>query len=108
MEDSKEKSLKVINESLFDRIKRFVLRLFKKEEKINQETNIEAEQTGKVTIPTKTEEEAQQDLIRRIESEEIKQEDPKDEELEKIKEDLSRYLDKIQKEIGKDITEESA
>ena len=127
MKDSNDKSLKVINESIFDKIKRFILKIFRKEQmqtnneiqtkdnawesKAHQQGQEETQKTNevitKLTLEPQTEEEAQKNLIKRIESKEIKPEEPKDEELEKIKEDLSRYLGKIQKEIEKNVTKES-
>jgi len=111
MKVSNDKSLKVINESIFDKIKRFILKIFRREQmqKVEEETlpKVTEEAETKLTLEPQTEEEAQKNLIKRIESEEIIQEEPKDEELEKIKEDLSRYLGKIQKEIEKNVTKES-
>ena len=122
MKNSNEKSLKVINESIFDKIKSFILKIFKKEQMQNIE---KISNDGQISDANKTtndihisavaasiarnqnKEEEQKELIKRIESEEIKTEEPKDEELEKIKADLSRYLGKIQKEIEKNTTKES-
>lgn len=104
MEDTNEKSLKVLNESIFEKIKKFILKIFRKDKIEIVEVKEEKEETIKFTIE-KTEEEKQQDLIKRIESEEIIQEEQKDEELEKMKKDLSRYLGKIKKEIDKGISE---
>lgn len=99
MEDTNEKSLKVLNESIFEKIKRFILNIFNKNKKEDIEIEIKEEQKVNFSAE-KTEEEKQQDLIKRIESEEIKQEEQRDEELEKMQEDLTRYLGKIKKEIN--------
>ena len=51
--------------------------------------------------------EDEKELVKRIEEEEIKLEEKKDEELEQINANLSRYLEKIQKEIEKSKTEKN-
>lgn len=104
MKDSNEKSLKVIHESIFDKIKRFISGIMKKEEKnIAELTNsyeieIETEPKEEELTNEKTQETIK--LIKRIEKEEINLEEKDNTELEQINENLTRYLNKIQKEIN--------
>ena len=104
MKDSNEKSLKVIHESIFDKIKRFISRMMKKEEKNvaeltnSYEIEIETEPKEEELTNEKTQETIK--LIKRIEKEEINLEEKDNTELEQINENLTRYLNKIQKEIN--------
>ena len=104
MKDSNEKSLKVIHESIFDKIKRFISRIMKKEEKNvaeltnSYEIEIETEPKEEELTNEKTQETIK--LIKRIEKEEINLEEKDNTELEQINENLTRYLNKIQKEIN--------
>ena len=104
MKDSNEKSLKVIHESIFDKIKRFISGIMKKEEKNvaeltnSYEIEIETEPKEEELTNEKTQETIK--LIKRIEKEEINLEEKDNTELEQINENLTRYLNKIQKEIN--------
>ena len=107
MKDSNEKSLKVINESIFDKIKRFInkilnIQINKKEVLLTQ---MEAKEVVENIIKDKEQE--KEELIKRIETEEIKIEETRDEELEQINTNLARYLAKIQKEIQAKETEKN-
>lgn len=110
MENPNEKSLKIIKEPIFAQIKRFINQILKKkneqieikEESIN--TNSPKEEFIQ-RINNNVEDTA--DLIRKIETKEIKVEEQKDEELEQINANLTRYLQKIQKEIDRNITEKN-
>lgn len=101
MKNSNEKSLKVIHESIFDKIKRFINKIMKKEEndiaELTRPYIIETEPKEEPLTSEKTEETIK--LIKRIEKEEINLEEKDNTELEQINENLARYLNKIQKEI---------
>lgn len=108
MKNSNEKSLKIVKETIFDRIKRFINQILKKN---NNEIEIQPQQVSSnlpkeefIQKMNNTEETA--DLIRKIETEEIKIEEQKDEELEQINANLTRYLEKITQEIENHKTEE--
>lgn len=110
MKDSNEKSLKIVKETIFDKIKRIINQILKKN---NNPIEIEEE---KISVNLPKEEfiekinnnpEETADLIRKIETEEIKIEEQKDEELEQINANLTRYLAKIRKEIDRSITEKN-
>lgn len=109
MENSNEKSLKVINETIFDKIKRFVNKILgRKTEKIENEK-------VETLIETKTEfenrikinEEDTINLIKRIEKEENYLEEQEGDKLEEINANLTRYLEKIKKEINNEKTEKA-
>lgn len=108
MKNSNEKSLKIVKETIFDKIKRFINQILKKN---NNNIEIQPQQLS-YNLPKEefiqklnnTEETA--DLIRKIETEEIKIEEQKDEELEQINANLTRYLEKITQEIENHKTEE--
>lgn len=107
MKNSNEKSLKIINESILDKIKRFINRILniqKPEIEACLEQNKHEEKESFVQRITNKEQETEE-LIKRIETEEIKIEETKDEELEQINTNLARYLAKIQKEIETKETE---
>ncbi len=108
MDTAEEKSLKVVKESIFEKIKKFIFKIFKlefiKENREIKLKEIDKEDSTKEEVKEEMKEEKpEQELIKIIESEEIKQEELKEEELEKMKEDLSRYLVKIKKEINDNI-----
>lgn len=102
MKDSNEKSLKVIHESIFEKIRRFINKIMKKEENDMAELikpyTIEIEPKEELLTNKKTQETIK--LIKRIEKEEINLEEKNNTELEQINENLTRYLNKIQKEIN--------
>lgn len=110
MINSNEKSLKIVKETIFDKIKRFINQILKKDNK-QIETKIEEQKENKnefiekINNDLNSEETA--NLIRKIETEEIKIEEQKDEELEQINANLTRYLAKIQKEIERNTTEKN-
>ena len=107
MKNSNEKSLKIINESILDKIKRFINRILniqKPEIEACLEQNKHEEKESFAQRITNKEQETEE-LIKRIETEEIKIEETKDEELEQINTNLARYLAKIQKEIETKETE---
>lgn len=108
MKNSNEKSLKIVKETIFDRIKRFINQILKKN---NNNLEIQPQQVSSnlpkeefIQKMNNTEETA--DLIRKIETAEIKIEEQKDEELEQINANLTRYLEKITQEIENNKTEE--
>lgn len=108
MKNSNEKSLKIVKETIFDRIKRFINQILKKN---NNNIEIQPQQVSSnlpkeefIQKMNNTEETA--DLIRKIETAEIKIEEQKDEELEQINANLTRYLEKITQEIENNKTEE--
>ena len=108
MKNSNEESLKVIKETIFDKIRKVINRLFNKNNET--ETKVEVTQNNEKqefinNLKYNTEDE--KELVKRIEEEEIKLEEKKDEELEQINANLSRYLEKIQKEIEKSKTEKN-
>lgn len=108
MKNSNEESLKVIKETIFDKIRKVINRLFNKSNET--ETKVEVTQNNEKqefinNLKYNTEDE--KELVKRIEEEEIKLEEKKDEELEQINANLSRYLEKIQKEIEKSKTEKN-
>lgn len=110
MKGSEEKSLRIVKETIFDKIKRVISQMIKKhtnpietlEEK--EIINLPKEEIEEKTNDKIEETEA---LIRKIETDEIKMEEQKDEELEQINANLARYLAKIKKEIDKNITEKN-
>lgn len=109
MKNSNEKSLKIINESIFDKIKRFINRILniqKPKIEVCTEPNKQEEKESFIEKIT-TKEQETEELIKRIETEEIKIEETKDEELEQINTNLARYLAKIQKEIQAKETEKN-
>ena len=99
MKDSNEKSLKVINESIFDKIKRVINKILNIKINTKEVQLVKPEEKEAVTEIIKDKEQEREELIKRIETEEIKIEETKDEELEQINTNLARYLAKIQKEI---------
>lgn len=99
MKDSNEKSLKVINESIFDKIKRFINKILNIQINKKEVQPVKQEEKEAITEIIKDKEQEREELIKRIETEEIKIEETKDEELEQINTNLARYLAKIQKEI---------
>lgn len=99
MKNSNEKSLKVINESIFDKIKRFINKILNIQLNKKEAQPIEREEKEAVVEKIISKEQEKEELIKRIETEEIKIEETKDEELEQINTNLARYLAKIQKEI---------
>lgn len=109
MENSNEKSLKVINETIFDKIKRFVNKILgRKTEKIENkkvETLIETKTEFENRI--KINEEETINLIKRIEKEENYLEEQEGDKLEEINANLTRYLEKIKKEINNEKTEKA-
>lgn len=109
MENSNEKSLKVINETIFDKIKRFVNKILgRKAEKIENkkvETLIETKTEFENRI--KINEEETINLIKRIEKEENYLEEQEGDKLEEINANLTRYLEKIKKEINNEKTEKA-
>lgn len=109
MENSNEKSLKVINETIFDKIKKFVNKILgRKTEKIENkkvETLIETKKEFENRI--KINEEETINLIKRIEKEENYLEEQEGDKLEEINANLTRYLEKIKKEINNEKTEKA-
>lgn len=109
MKNSNEKSLKVINETIFDKIKRFVNKILgRKTEKIENkkvETLIETKTEFENRI--KINEEETINLIKRIEKEENYLEEQEGDKLEEINANLTRYLEKIKKEINNEKTEKA-
>ena len=91
---TKEKSLKVIEESIFDKIRKFFNKLFGKQPNTEK---VEAEQAHE-TIENTNE---QISLEERIEKENINLSGETEEKFEEINADLTRYLEKIQKELNK-------
>ena len=91
---TKEKSLDIVKESIFDKIKKFIYKIFKGEQetKENEESGImESAEIANEKIS----------LEERIEKENINLSEETEDRFEEINANLSRYLEKIQKEIEK-------
>ncbi|MBQ9298223.1 MAG: hypothetical protein IJ223_04260 [Clostridia bacterium] len=91
---TKEKSLKVIKESIFDKIRKFFNKLFGKEQNIEKIENAQPVENIENTNE-------QISLEERIEKENINLSEGTEEKFEEINTNLSRYLEKIQQEINK-------
>ena len=109
MKNSNEKSLKVINETIFDKIKRFINKLLRKEDNRvdNLIINNIKEEKQEIEANIKENQEDTINLIKRIEKEEINLEEKESNGVEEINANLARYLEKIQKEIDRSKTEKS-
>ena len=90
---TKEKSLEIVKESFWDKIKNFISKIFKG----NQESNAK-EENNSMEIEKDTREEIS--LEERIEKENINLQQDTEERFEEINANLSRYLERIQKEIN--------
>lgn len=108
MENSNEKSLKVVKETIFDKIKKFVNKILGKNEEIESKTikNI-SETKEKFENSLKVNDEENIQLIKRIEKEENYLEEQDEDKLEEINANLTRYLEKIKKEIDNGKTEKA-
>lgn len=110
MKGSEEKSLRIVKETIFDKIKRVISQMIKKHTnpiETLEEKEIINLPKEEITEKTNNKIEETEALIRKIETDEIKMEEQKDEELEQINANLARYLAKIKKEIDKNITEKN-
>ena len=110
MKVSEEKSLRIVKETIFDKIKRVISQMIKKHTnpiETLEEKEIINLPKEEITEKTNNKIEETEALIRKIETDEIKMEEQKDEELEQINANLARYLAKIKKEIDKNITEKN-
>ena len=91
---TKEKSLEIVKESFWDKIKNFIIKMFKGNQDINNK-----EENSLMKEEKDTREEIS--LEERIEKENISLQQETEERFEEINANLSRYLEKIQKEINK-------
>ena len=111
MIEPKEKSLKIIKNTIFERIKNImnkILKSTKENNKIKLEKENYESKKQEAILEMENELQGQENLIKKIETDKIKVEEQKDEELEQINANLARYLEKIQKEMGNSKTEKSA
>lgn len=110
MVESNEKSLKIVNSTIFEKIKNIINKIFKnskqKGESKLENKNCETEKQEHIVLKSDFKE--KEDLIKKIETDKINIEEQKDEELEQINANLARYLEKIQKEIGNNKADKNA